>query len=258
MIQYLLGSLPEAETERLDALSVADTGFAEQLSATEKELVDAYIQGELTGAAEERFKTHYLASPLRREKVEFARAFGDYAKRHAAGRPENAPVARSRPARPVTLSWLEIFKSETWFPRWSLATAAAILLAAGGWWMVNTRSDDGKQFVASYVLAPPLRGAPEVPTLSISTGATEIEMQLELEANDYPAYRVALVEAPDGKDLWRSGELKATIAGDNRRLVFRLPAKLARSQIYLLVVSGIDSAGNAEVISNYPFQALTK
>ncbi|MFN2493080.1 MAG: hypothetical protein ABR501_09385, partial [Pyrinomonadaceae bacterium] len=67
--QYLLGSLPEAEAERFDELSFTDDEFADALMAAEKDLVDAYVQGELTGAELEQFKSHYLASPLRREQV---------------------------------------------------------------------------------------------------------------------------------------------------------------------------------------------
>ena len=46
--RYLLGALSEVETERLDELSVRDDGFARALTIAEKELVDAYVQGELT------------------------------------------------------------------------------------------------------------------------------------------------------------------------------------------------------------------
>ncbi len=47
--QYLLGALPEEEAERLDELSFTSDEFAEALRAAEKDLVDAYLQGELTG-----------------------------------------------------------------------------------------------------------------------------------------------------------------------------------------------------------------
>ena len=67
--EYLLGSLPEAESERLDELSFTDDEFAEALRAAEKDLVDAYVQGELSGAALERFKSHYLSTPRRRGNV---------------------------------------------------------------------------------------------------------------------------------------------------------------------------------------------
>ena len=47
--EYLLGSLPEAEAERLDQLSFTDDEFSAVLEAAEKDLVDAYVQGELRG-----------------------------------------------------------------------------------------------------------------------------------------------------------------------------------------------------------------
>ena len=83
--EYLLGALPEAETERLDELSITDDEFAESLQAAEMDLVDAYVLGELTGADLERFKTHYLASPLRREKVEFAKVLQSFGEQELAG-----------------------------------------------------------------------------------------------------------------------------------------------------------------------------
>src|SRR5467141_1144885 len=82
--EYLLGTLSEAEAERLDELSVMDREFAEALNVAEKELVDAYVNGELRGSRLGQFKAYYLASPLRREKVEFAEAFQVFAEKNAA------------------------------------------------------------------------------------------------------------------------------------------------------------------------------
>jgi hypothetical protein len=44
--EYLLGALPEAETERLDELSITDDEFTESLQVAETDLVDAYVLGE--------------------------------------------------------------------------------------------------------------------------------------------------------------------------------------------------------------------
>jgi hypothetical protein len=65
LIQYLLGSLTEAETERLDELSLADDEFATRLKAVENDLVDAYAKGELSGETLQRFSSFYLASERR-------------------------------------------------------------------------------------------------------------------------------------------------------------------------------------------------
>src|SRR6185437_6734294 len=68
---YLLGSLSDAETERYDEKSFSDDDFNDLLNSVEHDLVDAYAGGELSGDELERFRTHYLASPRRRQKVDF-------------------------------------------------------------------------------------------------------------------------------------------------------------------------------------------
>lgn len=75
LTRYLLGALPAEEEDRLDALSIEDDEFAWRLSATENDLVDAYARGELSGKTLERFKSFYLSSPKRLEKVAFAKTF---------------------------------------------------------------------------------------------------------------------------------------------------------------------------------------
>jgi hypothetical protein len=75
LARYLLGLLPEEETERLDEESIADDEVASRLRIVENELVDAYVAGTLSGEMLERFECHYLASPHRRENVKFARRF---------------------------------------------------------------------------------------------------------------------------------------------------------------------------------------
>jgi hypothetical protein len=73
--QYLLGRLSEEEVESLDALSFDEADFAYRLQAIEDDLVDAYVNGELTGKNLESFNSHYLSTPVRIDKVKFATAF---------------------------------------------------------------------------------------------------------------------------------------------------------------------------------------
>src|SRR5215813_1334449 len=137
IVQYLLGSLPQEETERFDELCFVDDEFAERLSVVENDLVDTYVRGELSGRNLERFDSHYLASPRRREKVRVARTFQIYAERAVAtGQMEFAPGpprVNATPDTPIPLpaplwSFLNV-------PRLTL-TAAAILGAVGIGWMM--------------------------------------------------------------------------------------------------------------------------
>src|SRR5207248_54871 len=135
--EYLLGSLPEAESERLDELSFTDDEFAEALRAAEKDLVDAYVQGELGGAALERFKSHYLSTPRRRGKVEFAQALRLLSEKetaHAAGvRAEAADDSAAKRKGSGWFSALSVFASARPALRWGAALAAIALLVAGVW-----------------------------------------------------------------------------------------------------------------------------
>ena len=130
--QYLLGALSEAETERFDELSIADDEFAGLLRTAEKDLVDAYVSGELTGARLQQFETHYLASPLRRENVHFARAFQIWALRNVT-QPivqDRSEIASERPGKRNWFSSFGFFNA----PRLAggLGLATLVLLVAIG------------------------------------------------------------------------------------------------------------------------------
>ncbi|HEV7681894.1 MAG TPA: hypothetical protein VGO68_07215 [Pyrinomonadaceae bacterium] len=130
---YLLGSLPEVEIERLDELSVTSQEFAEVLSASEKDLIDAYVQGELSGTRLAQFESHYLASPIRRERVEFAAAFQVFAKTHRVSDDSSirGQTDLRRKRKRGWLSTLNIFGARYPALKWGLAIAAVIFIVAG-------------------------------------------------------------------------------------------------------------------------------
>lgn len=117
LIHYLLGLLPDEETERIDELTIVDDDIAARLRGVENDLVDAYVRGTMPADDRARFEFVYLASPVRRRKVEFARGFLPLADR---------AVASVSPATPATLAPGRPFAG------WALAAAAALLLTTGG------------------------------------------------------------------------------------------------------------------------------
>lgn len=318
MTRYLLGALPEVESERFDDLSISDEEFAESLSAAEKDLVDAYLQGELTGENRKQFESHYLASPLRREKVQFAGALQDW----------NA----MRPAAAVT-SKTEI-KKDGWFtgllgfnPRplaWGLSGLVVILLVGGSWLIFENqrlrrqvsqtqtsrdtlaqrepelqkelatqrasktttdeelarlrseharveqelrelqraagreqqRSSTSTASMASFILAPQMRGVGSIKTVTVPSETERVAIQLELEPNEYSTYIVALIDQASGHILWRSGRIKAAGASDRKSLSVGFPGRLLRAGMYRMQVSGMSPAVASEVVSVYPFRVV--
>src|SRR6476619_7322119 len=90
LVSYLLGLLPDDEAQRLDEASIADDEFVSRLRIVEHDLVDAYVGGNLAGEQLERFQSHYLTSPRRRENVLFATSFLSAVERAANIQPHPA------------------------------------------------------------------------------------------------------------------------------------------------------------------------
>jgi hypothetical protein len=162
LTQYLLGSLSEAETERLDELSVTDDEVAEALRFAEQDLVDAYAQDELTEAARAQFINYYLASPLRREKVAFAQAFQAHAEKSPAPQASSARVEAAAEVAPKRQdqSWFSTWRGfnisrPAW--AWGAAVAALALLVTGSWLMFE-RVRPRQQMAQTQRDAPDQRG----------------------------------------------------------------------------------------------------
>jgi len=139
LTQYLLGSLTEEKTERLDELSIADDEMAARLQVIENNLVDAYVRGELSGKKLEQFESFYLTSPKRREKVSFAQTFLVFGEKTGAAQATDAkqtPVpgaSRSSGDSSERVSRLRFFVVPRLALQWGFAAAALLLLLAGGY-----------------------------------------------------------------------------------------------------------------------------
>ncbi len=333
LIAYLLGTLPAAETEHFDELSFTDDEFAEALRAAEKDLIDAFVQGELPSDELEKFNSFFLVSSLRREKVEFAKAFQIYAGKNIK---EISAASKPHRTRGGLFAALKIFAAPHPFLQWGFAAAILALIFFGGrQWLENdrlreqsndleakrealsareqelqiqldnertTNSETEKELaavhverelleqklkeektqkeemiaaqkqtveqppvpiatvkprIAFFVLTPALRGNSQIQSLLVSRQTDFLALRVELEADSYPAYRVALVDQTTNRTLWQSGKLKTKKGGANNALNVRFPAKLVKPQIYSVEVSGI-GAGGLENISSYPFKVVQK
>lgn len=341
LTSYLLGTLPEAETEVFDELSFTDDDFADELKIAEKDLIDAYVNQELQGENLERFNKFYLASPLRREKVEFAKAFQIFAEKEYA----NNSVEENQKEKTGFFSNFFIFAFPSW--QWGVALGILILLFLGSWFGLkilrqnsefnqaqnnpeiapkvserqtpehpanqeannlqtekseeqNPLPKNSKEFpqqkptprktqkieekklpkttqrndepemaqskkksdgqgigyaspakILSFVLLPPLRGGNQLKTLSIPADVNLVNLQLQLETDDFPTYRAVLQNPTDNLVITQT-----RTRAKNKFLNFQIPVKLLKSQIYLIEVSGIKSDGTAEIIGNYSFKVV--
>jgi hypothetical protein len=272
MTDFLLGNLPEEEIERLDEMSLADDDFANRLQVVENDLVDAYVRGELSGTSLTQFKSNYLQSSKRREKVHFAETLQ---------RQLNTSATKDRSSSITPRS----------APQWLLAAAAILVLSLCAYLIFqnvnlnnqiqqlqaekeslrnqeqelqkqiavlknqqsNSKPDDVK--LMAFVLLPQTRGINKIPSLNVPAGTDYITLTLKLEINEFPIYQAALKDPSADTVIWKSENLKADTTNS---VQVQIPASLLRPQSFLMELSGISANGTAEMISSYAFRIATQ
>jgi hypothetical protein len=280
LTRYLLGLLPDEEAERFDEQSIVDDDMASRLQCVENDLVDAYVRGTLQGELLERFESFYLASPRRRDKLQFAARFLDAVDRAGAA----AVVPRTAPPRRRFVL--------------SLAPAAMLLLACGVLFIQDVRLRRGLTAVQrdvvirenraqalagqldeqrvsntalkreldriraappfAVVLLPQTRGIGPVPVIALPPGAGMVAFDLALEDGDVARYEVALRDPATNHIVWRSGILTPDLSRRPATVAVAVPAGLLRPQHYSLELSGGNSAGAFDIVGSYAFQIQSR
>jgi hypothetical protein len=272
LTEYLLGQLPPDEAAALEERYLGDPAVHDQLRAVERDLIDRYVRGELSDA--ETFERRYLSSPSRRAKVEFARALMQTLA---------PPVSGSARAGPGT--WWAPHLSGV--PAWPLAAGIAVAMA--GAWLVFTLSRSGpgpasapgvaatdksqvpgatplpgssstavtpQPSVALLVLVPSaVRASDAAPATVPIGGETAVRLQLEMEAADYPQYRVIVREA-DGREVWREDGLTPARSGAGPSVATTIPARRLVEGDYTVRVAGFGAGGDIDEVSGYAFRVV--
>jgi anti-sigma factor RsiW len=134
LTRYLLGELAEPERLALEEEYFADPRIFDRMVAAENDLIEAYVSDKLSAAERAHFEQRYLASPQRREQVEFfqrlARAL---TLEPPAAAPPSPAVGAARESRwrqravptPNRLAWL------------GLAVGLALALAVSTAWLAR-------------------------------------------------------------------------------------------------------------------------
>jgi len=294
LVRYLLGLLPDDEAERLDEASIVDDDVAGRLRGVEDDLVDSYVSGTLDSETRARFEQHYLQSPRRREKVEFAKRFLDAVDRE-----------------PRTVSATESAASRSKFSWVLLSAAALLLLACGALVLEEFRLRDGIQRTRqeaaaqgrqaqelarqlddaraasgaaaqelararaelathtqqpggaapaasttflAIVLSPQTRSIGPLPAVALAAAADRLSFDLRLESNDFSRYLVTLKDPSVDREVWRSGPLTARTGRGGSFVSVTVPAATLGAQHYSFELAGVDRTGRSETLGSYAFQ----
>jgi hypothetical protein len=150
--EYILGKGPAEKAERLDELSFFDE-YTERIGAMERELVDDYVSENLNPGERLAFESHYLSSPIRRERVRFASALAKY-----SDEPHPAAGQISEKA-----SIFDLFRQRFFVLQLGAAALLLVLIGTFAWVVFRERTPE----IAQNAPADPVQPAPSVPENTI-------------------------------------------------------------------------------------------
>lgn len=273
-MQYVLGTLPDAERARLEERYFSDDAEFEEIEIAEEELIDRYVRGELSTSDRSAFEQAIARSPRLMERVEVAKLFA-----------EKLRVAEA-PVKAKKANWWEGlfgFSQASRGSRLAFAFSMLLVLVAGvallvGWLQLRAESrrlaaqqavlDQRQRELVQQSRPTPQEASPgpgaALVFLTLSPGATrstgdfnniriesetsEVEVTLKLRHTDYSSYRVA-INSPNRKDIFSKSGLKPRGA----ILTFRVPAEhLAQGDYYVSLFGGPAN----ESVDDYPFHVI--
>jgi hypothetical protein len=257
---YLLGLVPDEEMSPLEERLMSDKAFYEELLIVEDELIDQYLEGDLSASERESFENHFLLTPERQRKVRFGRALNRYIAT-ADPLPDNDAAAeevsegtRDVP-KPPPKPWYSVFlPSQNPILSYSLATALVLIVAGVSWLALRSSTPREPGKVLAVTLTPGLtRGENSIKTISIPNEIGTLRLQLALTKNEYPKYRAILL-SDEGSKLWIGEALRPEL--DGRLINVDVPAKLLKPGEYQLKLSGQIAANTFEDLDRYSFRVI--
>ncbi|MEW6127171.1 MAG: hypothetical protein AB1757_09040 [Acidobacteriota bacterium] len=107
-----------------------------------------------------------------------------------------------------------------------------------------------------FTLAPQLRGAGQLTTITIPAKTDYVSARLELETSEFAFYRAELKSLASNQPFWKSAKLKTRTIGNRKVVVLSLRSALLKAESYVINLFGITPTSDAEIIGSYPFKII--
>jgi CHAT domain-containing protein len=156
--QYLLRDLAdEAETENIEQAMLADPFFLAEVERAETELIENYLDRDLSAPDRKRFETYFLIAPERQEKVRFLLALRELSARHAeekvfAGASAKTAKALHAPKRSRGVFLNDFFRSG-FFKFAAMGLLTIVVLSGGMFWYLSSSSNKVNEGLVALNLA---------------------------------------------------------------------------------------------------------
>lgn len=246
---YLLGVAPQDEQPQLEERLLTDSAFYEELLIAEDDLIDEYLEGELSPSEQRNFEEHFLLTPERQKKLRFAGALKKYVAEKQTQKPFISPIPK----------WWHpsaLLSSQNPFATVSVAIAMLLVVVAFLWVIRNPRPQGASGLAITVDLTPGLvRADGEIKRISIPSGTGTVNVRLALPTDEYPSYR-AVVLTSQGTKIWSTDSVKTETLDGRKTIFLSLPADLLSPGDYQVRVSGQLPDAKFEAVTSYTFRVL--
>jgi len=135
--RFLLGELSENDRTAIEKKFFADEDFFVQIRASEDELIENYVRGNLNASEKVKFEQNFLTTNTRRQRVAFTREmFGKLNELN-----KTVAVKKIETVAEKTSAWNLIIKFLR-TPKFAFGAGFAILIALfGGWFLLKTSNE---------------------------------------------------------------------------------------------------------------------
>lgn len=238
--RYLLGQLDEAEQEKIELQLLTDSSFGDEFDTVVDELTDQYVRDELTDDERKRAEKYFLNTPVRQQKLEFAKELLSQAD---AELHQDAEMATVRPiAQPLPPSLLDQIRA-FWKPSFAHgALAAAVLLVVAGLVFFFLSFGKSSEYMAVNVPLSSSERAESIAPVSAQVAGAGLELNLPIpeQAKDTKDFRLKLVDE-------NGVERDLTIAErTDKTIKVRIPAAWLSRSSYVIHLSIVKPDGSEE------------
>ena len=257
---FLLGKLDDEQRELIEDLFLTDAQVRERVLAAEQDLIEDYLEDNLTGADRDRFLSRYAQTPAQQRELRITKSIKDWAVREAA-------VSRGVTSKSSNLSgfraWLR--------PAFVVPVTAAIVIAVVvGLWLNGRMQQRNRHLAVEQELArlnspsslredPGQMASLDLSPVTVRSGQSQAEFEqsgdinlLELrlawiQRERYSTYRAVVRR---GDETLHLPELQAEGEGNTIRI--RLPTSMLSSGRYEIELTGINPDGTLGLTETYP------
>jgi hypothetical protein len=244
--RWLLGLLPQQESQSLEERLITDTALYEELLIVEDELIDEYLAGGLTADEREAFESYFMNSPERQEQFRIASALRFYIDESK----QDVSNQQFVNAAPVKLA----DHRRAWF-RMPVAAvslaAAAVLVVALVWLAPSLRSPSGNSLSVFLTSGVQTRESGSVQTITVPPGTEFLQLHLRLARNDFQTYRATLVNS-EGNVVQTTENLRPSAGNTEPTIQLSVRAKQTPPGEYQLKLDGF-AGGKFESADSYRF-----